>query len=98
MSPRSAGVSGSAPMAAAMAWPEGRLREGEHHRGDRGVDLLVVLHLPVAEVEEGLPADIAARRREAAEQIVAVIADRRAEVGLGGVEDQAEERVGGRAA
>ena len=34
--------------------------EREQHAGDRGVDLLVVLDLAVAEVEEGLPADVAA--------------------------------------
>src|ERR1700722_18752452 len=37
-------------------------RQGEHDRGDGGVDLLVVLHLPVTEVEESLPADVPAWR------------------------------------
>ena len=75
---RSAGVSRVAPIARAIACPEGRLQvswrsrlcrgrtacavwvcgpiagsgKREHHRGDGGDDFLVVLGLPVAEVEE----------------------------------------------
>ncbi len=51
--------------------------EGEQDGGDRGVDLLVVAHLAVAEVEEGLPADVAARGGESAEQVIAVGGGRR---------------------
>ena len=53
-----------------------RQRQREQDAGDRGVDLLVVLDLPVAEVEEGLPADVASRGRVAAEQVGAVVGDR----------------------
>src|SRR5215472_18519779 len=72
-------------------------RQGEHYRRDRGVDFLIVLDLPVSEIEEGLPADVTPRGREAAEQVVAIEVDRPVEVAFGGVENQAEERIGGRA-
>ncbi len=76
----------------------GRQRQGEQHRGDGGVDLLVVLDLAVAEVEEGLPADVAPWRGIAAEQVVPVVLHRPVEVGLRRVEDKREERIGRRAA
>ncbi len=46
--------------------------EREQDRRDRRVNLRVVLDLAVAEVEEGLPADVSPGRRVAAQQIVAV--------------------------
>ena len=44
----------------------------EERRRDLRVDPLVVLHLPVAEIEEGLPADEAPRRAEASAEVVGV--------------------------
>ena len=67
----------------------------EQDAGDGGVDLLVVLDLAVAEVEERLPADVSSRGWVAAEQVGAVVGHRVAEGWFVGVEDEREERVGG---
>jgi hypothetical protein len=75
---------------------DGGDRQREQHARDGGVDFLVVLDLTVAQIEEGLPADVAARRRVAAEQVGAVVVDRSVEVRLVDVEHQGEEWVRGR--
>src|SRR6478752_2889121 len=69
-----------------------RQRQVEQDLGDRRVDLLVRFDLAVAEVEEGLPTDVAPRRRKAAEQVVSVAWL----TAFFGVEDDAEERRLGR--
>jgi hypothetical protein len=51
--------------------------------------------MPVAKVEERLPADVPPRREVAAENVVAVVVDRAGEVRRLGVEHQREERIRG---
>src|SRR5690349_6752331 len=53
-------------------WRDRSQGQSEEGTRDRGVDLLVRLHLAIAEVEERLPADEAPRRSRAAGKIVRV--------------------------
>jgi hypothetical protein len=76
-----------------LGWGDDMHGKVEHHAGQLGVDLLVVLDLPVAEVEERLPADVPPCRGVAADQVVAIGIDRAGEVRQGGVKHQREERI-----